>query len=229
MPDYRRILWEGRRWILTAVLLFLTGALLGLIASLAYPDEVMRQLQPFVGQLREVGERVAAEGSPLARTSIIFRNNGMALLWMLLLGLVPFPVFGFWPAAGTFGNGFLVGIVLGLGPRFSPLAASPWTIVLATLPHGIIELPALWIGAAWGMKLGLAWLLPSAAGHRLRVLGQSALEAGQIFVLVSVMLVVAAAIEGNVTLSLVKQFQQAQQAQQAHPAQPSGPAAAGIL
>ena len=37
------------------------------------------------------------------------------------------------------------------------------------------------------------------------MLGQSALETGQVFVLVSVMLLVAAAIEANITLALVQQ------------------------
>jgi stage II sporulation protein M len=205
MPDYRRILWDGRRWILCAVLLFVSGALLGLVVALAAPQQAMAQLQPFAGLLRQVGERLAAETSPVQRTAIIFRNNGEALLRLMLLGLFPFPFFGFVPAAGTFLNGAIIGVVLGLGTQFSPLAASPWLLLLATVPHGIIELPALWIGAAWGMKLGLAWLLPSARGQRLRVLGKSALETGQVFVLVSLMLLVAAAIEANVTLALVQQ------------------------
>ncbi|HEX2517529.1 MAG TPA: stage II sporulation protein M [Chloroflexota bacterium] len=205
MPDYRRILWDGRRWILCAFLLFLSGSVLGLIVALVAPQWATAQLQPFAGLLRQVGERLAAETSPVQRTAIIFRNNGEALLRMMLLGLFPFPFFGFVPAAGTFFNGALIGVVLGLGTQYSPLAASPGLLLLATVPHGIIELPALWIGAAWGMKLGLAWLLPAARGQRLRVLGHSALETGQIFVLVSLMLLAAAAIEANVTLALVQQ------------------------
>jgi stage II sporulation protein M len=209
MPDYRRILWEGRRWLTTAVLLFLAGVVVGLVTSVAVPEEALRILQPAMERLREIGQRVATEASPFERTSIIFRNNGLALLWMMLLGLFAVPFFGLVPALGAFGNGAMIGIVVGLGPRFSPLAASPGTILLATLPHGIIEIPALWIGTAWGMKLGLAWLLPGASGHRLRTLGHTALEAGQIFVLVSVLLIVAAAIEANVTLTLVQQTRQA--------------------
>jgi stage II sporulation protein M len=218
MPDYRRILWEGRRWVLTAVLLFLAGLVAGLITSITVPDEAMRILQPAMDRLGEIGRRVATEASPFERTSIIFRNNGLALLWMMLLGLFAVPFFGLVPAAGAFGNGAMIGIVVGLGSRFSPLAASPGTILLATVPHGIIEIPALWIGTAWGMKLGLAWLLPNATGQRLRTLGRSALEAGQIFVLVSVLLIIAAAIEANLTLALVQQTRRA-----------SLPLAAGIL
>jgi len=209
MPDYRRILWDGRRWLITAVLLFVFGLAAGLMVSLTVPDEAVRILQPAMERLRDVGQRVATEASPFQRTSIIFRNNGLAVLWMMLLGLFAVPFFGLVPAAGAFGNGAMIGIVVGLGPRFSPLAASPGTMLLATLPHGIIEIPALLIGTAWGMKLGLAWLLPNASGHRMHTLGRTALEAGQIFVLVSVLLIVAAAIEANVTLALVQGTRQA--------------------
>lgn len=204
MPDYRHILWVGRRWLLAAFLLFVAGSVLGYAVAVTQPDLVIEYMRPFVGLLREVSERLTGSASPVERTSIIFRNNGLAVLRMMAFGILPFPVFGFWPAAGTFGNGAILGVVVGLGGRFSPLALSPGTFLLATLPHGVIELPALWIAAAWGMKLGLAWIFPSAAGQRRRVLGRSALEAGQIFVLVSVMLLIAAAIEANITLALVQ-------------------------
>src|SRR5918997_153061 len=104
MPDYRRILWDGRRWILTAFILFVVGALLGLVVALVAPQQARAQLEPFAGILRQVGERLAAETSPVERTAIIFRNNGEALLRLMLLGLFPFPFFGFVPAAGTFLN-----------------------------------------------------------------------------------------------------------------------------
>src|SRR5262249_47744602 len=144
---------------------------------------VLRQIQPMVGRLRDVGGRLSDSASPVERTSVIFRNNGLAVLQMMLLGLFPFPFPGFWPAMGTFGNGLLLGVIVGLGERISPLASTPQTFLLATLPHGVIELPAVCIASAWGMKLGLAWLAPRAAGRRWQVLGQSALEAAQIFVL----------------------------------------------
>ena len=52
MPDYRHILWEGRRWLITAVLLFVCGLVAGLIVSLTVPDEALRILQPAMERLR---------------------------------------------------------------------------------------------------------------------------------------------------------------------------------
>jgi stage II sporulation protein M len=103
----------------------------------------------------------------------------------------------------------LIGAIIGLGNRLLPEMPSLGTVLLATLPHGVIELPAIWIASAWGMKLGLAWLLPGASGQRIRVLGRTALEGAQVFVLVAVMLLVAAAIEANLTLALVRSTQAA--------------------
>ncbi|HEX2185258.1 MAG TPA: stage II sporulation protein M [Chloroflexota bacterium] len=204
MPDYRQILWDGRRWLGTAVLLFVVGILLGYIAAAAEPEMVTERIRPLLGLLQSMGDRLAETSSPVERTSIIFRNNGLAVLRMMVMGILPFPVFGFWPAVGSFGNGAILGIILGLGTRLTPMAASPGLFLLATVPHGIIELPAVWIGAAWGMKFGLAWLMPGAAGQRLKVLWQNAVESAQMFVLASVLLIVAAAIEANITLSLVQ-------------------------
>jgi stage II sporulation protein M len=163
-------------------------------------------LRPAMARLQEIGQSLTGNTSPLERTSIIFRNNGLVALWMMVLGVF---MFGLVPAVSSFLNGALIGAILGLGNRLLPESPSLGMVLLATLPHGVIELPAIWIASAWGMKLGLAWLLPGASGQRIRVLGRTALEGAQVFVLVAVMLLVAAAIEANVTLALVRSTQAA--------------------
>jgi stage II sporulation protein M len=209
MPDYRRILWDGRRWIIASMLLFFAGGLAGYIYALLQPDAVLEGLRPAVARLQEIGQRLTSNTSPLERTSIIFRNNGLVALWMMVLGVF---MFGLVPALASVVNGALIGAVLGLGNRLLPDAPSLGTVLLSTLPHGVIELPAIWIASAWGMKLGLAWLLPGASGRRVRVLGRTALEGAQVFVLVAVLLLLAAVIEANVTLALVRSAQAAQTA-----------------
>ena len=163
-------------------------------------------MRPAIANLEEIGQRLTSSTSPLERTSIIFRNNGLVVLRMMVLGVF---LFGLVPAGSVFLNGAVIGAVLGLGSRLLPDPASLGTALLSTLPHGVIELPAIWIASAWGMKFGLAWLLPGASGQRIRVLGRTALEVAQVFVLVAVMLLVAAAIEANLTLALVRSTQAA--------------------
>jgi stage II sporulation protein M len=93
---------------------------------------------------------------------------------------------------------------MGLAGRLSPNGASPLLLALSIVPHGIFELPAVWLGGAWGMRLGLRWLATDAAGQRMKVFERSAIEAIQVFVLSAVLLLVAAFVEGNVTLALVR-------------------------
>jgi stage II sporulation protein M len=147
-----------------------------------------------------VGARVETSQSPIERALVIYANNLRATGAMLAAGLLA----GIVPALALFVNGAVVGVVMGLGERLSPLAVSPLTLALAILPHGIFEVPALWLAGAWGMRLGLSWLQPDAAGRRTHVLARSAIEAGQVFVLAAVLLLIAAFVEGNVTPALVQ-------------------------
>ena len=174
MPDYVHLFRSGRRWLATAVLLFVAGTLMGYLAAAAQPETVLRQIQPVIEMMRRIGEDFSAATSPLDRTLIILRRNATTVLRTMALGVFG----GLLPALGSFANGALIGAIAGLGGRFSPLAGSPGLFLLAIVPHGIVELPAVWIASAWGMKLGLGWLLPQASGRRLRVLGATALEAG---------------------------------------------------
>lgn len=191
---------------MAATILFFGGGLTGYLYALLAPDVVLEGLRPAMARLQQIGQALTSNTSPLERTSIIFRNNGLVALWMMVLGVF---MFGLVPAVSSFLNGALIGAIIGLGNRLLPEMPSLGTVLLATLPHGVIELPAIWIASAWGMKLGLTWLLPGASGQRIRVLGRTALEGAQVFVLVAVMLLVAAAIEANLTLALVRSTQAA--------------------
>ena len=200
IPNYPKLLWAGRRWFAGAVALFFAGVLLGFAAAASEPARVMAQLTPVLVLLRSIGEEVNASGSPVHRALVIYQNNLVSAMRMMAGGIVV----GLLPAAGSLVNGVLLGIVVGLGSRLSPLASSPGLFLLSILPHGVFELPALWLGGAWGMRLGLKWLAPDALGRRKAVLGRSAIEAAQVFALVAALLLVAAFVEGNVTLSLVR-------------------------
>ena len=197
------ILWGGRRWVLTSTLLFVLGAFLGWAASQGNPDLLIEQLQPIVDRIGGLGQQVLSAESPAERAWIIYRNNAQAVSIMMLAALVP--VIGWLlPAFGMLGNGMLIGVVFGLGSRLSGRPIDPMQMFLGIAPHGVIELPAIWLGAAWAMRLGLRWLAPSAEGERWEVWQQCAKEAVIVLALVMVLLGIAAFIEGNVTLALVR-------------------------
>jgi stage II sporulation protein M len=200
MAGYGSLIWSGRRWITIAVLLFIFGCVAGYVAASAEPQRVSELIQPIVERLGGIGERIVRSGSAYERTWILFQNNVGAVLAMIAGGVV----FGLLPAYGSLQTGAVLGIVTGLGSLISPAAASPRLLVLSILPHAIFELPAVWLASAWGMKLGLAWLAPSAEGRRGEVFRATAAEAAQVFALAVVLLFIAAAVEANLTLSLVR-------------------------
>ena len=200
IPDYPRMLWAGRRWLAAAALLFALGIAGGYVVAVTRPGVALAEIQPALARLREVGQRVTASRSPVERALLIYANNLRAVLTMLAGGVLA----GIVPALALFVNGAVVGILLGLGSRLSPLASSPLLLALSIVPHGVFELPAMWFGGAWGMRLGLGWLQSDAAGRRGQVFKQLAIEAGQVFLLAAALLLVAALIEGNVTLALVR-------------------------
>jgi stage II sporulation protein M len=200
MAGYGALLWGGRRWVTVAVLLFLGGCAAGYVAATTQPQRIIELIQPVLERLGSIGERIVNSGSPYQRTWILFQNNVGAVLAMIAGGVV----FGLLPAFGALQTGALLGIVAGLGASLSPVAATPRMLVLSILPHAVFELPAVWLATAWGMKLGLSWLAPSAEGRRALVFRTAVLEAAQVFALAVVLLFVAALVEANVTLALVR-------------------------
>lgn len=200
LDTYKRLLYEGRWWFLATVLLFVGAAVAGYFVTLANPEPVAAQFGRVATVLRSVGERVGGASTPIGRAWPIFTNNVRSVFVMLLSGAL----FGLFPLFGTLVNGVVVGVVAGLGARVSPLAMSPWSLFLTLAPHGVFELPALWLGGAWGMRLGLDWMLPQARGHRNETFKRDARDALLVFFLAVVLLAVAALVEANLTLAIAR-------------------------
>lgn len=96
-------------------------------------------------------------------------------------------------------NGFLLGATLADAAEVLGLGRA----VLVLLPHGVFELPAFWLAGAIGFRwLAFVWKL--ANGDRDRIPGPwLALESLALTGLALVVLLVAAAIEANVSVHLV--------------------------
>ena len=207
-PDYRRLLRLNWTWIAAAAAIFLLGFLLGFAGARAAPERALVIAEPVFSQLETLAAQVLASNNPLVRSGLIFANNARASVLTLLLGAA----FGLVPLGALFTNGSIIGLLIGFGtgtplPELPDLPRDPLFFAAALLPHGIIELPAMLVIAAWGLKLGLAPWLPSAAGARATVWRTTARESLQILVPVLVLLLVAAVIEANLTLALVQGLQ----------------------
>lgn len=84
--------------------------------------------------------------SPIALVLVIFLNNALKSLVALLLGVL----FGIAPVIFVSANGFLIGV---LSEQMSREKGAAFTFA-ALAPHGLLELPAVLISSAIGMKLG---------------------------------------------------------------------------
>lgn len=195
----------NRTWIAAAVALFLLGFLLGFAGARAAPERALVIAEPVFSQLETLAAQVLASDNPLVRSGLIFANNARASVLTLLLGAGV----GLVPLGVLLTNGSIIGLLIGFGtgtppPELAGLPRDPLFFAAALLPHGIIELPAVLVVAAWGLKLGLAPWLPSAAGARVAIWRTTARESLQILAPVIVLLLIAAVIEANFTLALVQ-------------------------
>jgi len=101
---------------------------------------------------------------PLLMMLGIFWNNAFASLLALIFGLAA----GLFPLFFVMSNGLAIGIVLEM--VVAKMGTAGILVFLAgILPHGVIELPAVFISASIGLKLGyqaLLSLIKAGRGHR---------------------------------------------------------------
>lgn len=161
---------EARRQIALSVLLFVLAGIVG-------------ALNPQIGDaalstFAEVVRDFLRKSTPDLILSIFLRN-ATAAATALLLGIV----FGIVPVAAIAFNGVLFGAVLRLMP------AESWRL----LPHGVFELPAMFIVWGLGLWVGL-WVVEAPRWERLKE--RLAASFRVYLMLILPLLVVAAVIEG---------------------------------
>ncbi|WP_253944943.1 stage II sporulation protein M [Paenibacillus sp. NEAU-GSW1] len=186
-------------------ILFAAGIVVG-GTDTAFSNYLEQQLAS-LGGLREQLERT---GNPtLAFMIFIFLNNAIKSILILYIG----SLFGIVPIFFLVFNGMIIGFLLQRVAEANGTEGLLATLI-GLLPHGIIEIPAIVIASAYGMKFGaLVWkLLLSALSPR-----RSSGEAGRaieffvirsvpVVVLLVVALLIAAVIESTVSLWLVSNY-----------------------
>ena len=187
----RGILQQNLGWFMTAVLFFAIGiatAVLFIGKEGFFLGELTAGQQKM---LQELAEMVFG-GSPLRGILFLFINNLLASLQMMMLGVV----LGIPPLFGLFTNGALLGSV-------AVLAAEKFQIfhfiVLGILPHGIFELPAFMISAAFGLKAGFHIVFPLSGKKRGESLVTIWREYWSVFPLILNLLILAAIFEVLIT------------------------------
>lgn len=132
-----RYISESRNYIYYIIGLFVLSAVFGFLAykQLSFLDEVIKKL---------IEQALDLSGFRLVL--FIFFNNLQSAFFGLLLGVV----FGIFSIMNSFVNGMLLGYVAAKVSTVSGFSEF-WRL----LPHGIFELPAIFISLGLGVKLGM--------------------------------------------------------------------------
>ncbi|MGO4111471.1 stage II sporulation protein M [Paenibacillus sp. YAF4_2] len=186
-------------YITFGFILFFAGLVVGGTNS-TFSDYLEQQ----ISALGDVANTLQQSDNPtLAFMIFIFLNNTIKSIFIIYIGAI----LGIIPIFFLVMNGMVVGFLLqhvaqtnGTGDMFQ--------VVLGLLPHGIIEIPAIVIACAYGMKFGV--LLLKALG-RLIIPGKEAGKSGPeieyfmirsipVVVILTVALLIAAIIESTISV-----------------------------
>lgn len=183
-----------KRSMLVSTALFAIGIYLGAEWDLfrVFLQGQLESLRDLAGQLNSM------ENAHFWTGVFIFFNNTIKAIAVMYLGLL----LGFIPMFFLIVNGMVIGFLLMTvyeqGQPLIPL------IINGLLPHGILEIPAILLACAYGLRLGAAMLAVLAAREgaiaRLKQILKVTLP---VMVFLTIVLLTAAVIESTLTVWLL--------------------------
>jgi len=136
--SYLRFIWP---YFLIVAGVFFVALLAGYSSSANFPDMADELMKGFSSRFEPL-----LAMPPIVIMFGIFLNNAFVSLLFLVLGLA----FGILPVLFVAFNGYVVGVISHLVAQEKGLLF----ITLALLPHGIFELPMVFLSAGIGLRLG---------------------------------------------------------------------------
>jgi stage II sporulation protein M len=136
--EYMNILWP---YLIIIIFVFFGSLLAGYASAASFPhmaDNLMKDFSSRFAPLRTM--------SPIYILITIFLNNTFLSLVSLVLGIAV----GIFPMLFIASNGYFVGMISYLVGQQKGFVF----ILLALLPHGVVELPMIFISASIGLQLG---------------------------------------------------------------------------
>lgn len=121
--------------------LFLVSVFAGLIMADNPPEFIIQVIK----EIAKLAETIQT-GDFNALFSIIFTNNLVAIYSTVIGGLL----LGITPLISSIINGYVIGVVAGL----TIMQGQGAVLAVGLIPHGIIEIPALILALAIGLRLG---------------------------------------------------------------------------
>lgn len=137
--DAFKFISESKKYIYSIIAVFLFFAFVGFFFPL--PEEIILK---FIEYFKDLIEQTQGFGS-VEMITFLFKNNTLASFFGLVFGAF----FGVFPIINAILNGFVLGIAASMS-----VAENGVLSLLRLLPHGIFELPALFISLGMGLRLG---------------------------------------------------------------------------
>jgi stage II sporulation protein M len=169
-----KTLGDARLFIYGIIVVFFVSALIGYVFPVFFVDEIAQIIQEMVAEFEGVGI--------LGAIAKIFLNNIMAGFLAFVFGIF----LGIFPVISAVTNGYLVGFV-----SSSVVEQNGISVLWRLLPHGIFELPAIFVSMGLGVWLGMGFFQNN------KKLKQKILDGLRVFFMVVLpLLIIAAIIEG---------------------------------
>jgi len=130
---------DSKNFIYIIAIIFFTFVLFGFF--IPAPEVVVEQILEFIKELIEKTQNMS-QGQLI---KFIFFNNLQTSFFGIILGLF----FGIFPIIAAIANGYLLGFVSSI-----TVESEGGLILWRLLPHGIFELPAVFISLGLGLKFG---------------------------------------------------------------------------
>lgn len=174
---------ESKKFIWATVIIFFVSVAIGFLFQ---PPEIVNVILDYIKNILTKTEGM----SSIRMIEFIFLNN----LQTGLMGMIYGFFLGIFPILATFVNGYVVGYV-----SSSVVSSSGASSLLSLLPHGIFELPAIFISFGMGIKFGTFIFQKKKMEHFEKFLINSL----RVFVFVVLpLLFIAAIIEGGLIFLL---------------------------
>ncbi|MBW6442174.1 stage II sporulation protein M [Patescibacteria group bacterium] len=174
---------KSKIFIYCSVIFFFVFTFLGMF--LQTPENIEQTILDLIEKILIQTEGLSLEGL----ISFIFLNNLQSAFFIVIFGIF----FGIFPLAAILFNGYVLGFV---AIRAAQIGGA--SVLLNLLPHGIFELPAIFISAGLGFKLG-TFLFQKEKPYPFRI---HLIKSLKVFVFVVIPLLIVAAIIEGILISL---------------------------
>jgi stage II sporulation protein M len=175
---------ESRNYIYVIVGVFLLFIIIGSLFPV--PEVIYNQIVAFI---RDILEKTK-DMSPMQLIGFIISNNMTSTFLGLFFGII----LGIFPLVIAIVNGYLLGFVALISVESGGILTL-WKL----FPHGIFELPAVFISLGLGMRLG-TFIFEK---HKIRTFKNYLFNSARVFLLIVIpLLIIAGVIEGSLMILL---------------------------